>query len=54
MTALVTTLKHCCFTRNSMILIGNLMLFALLLTTLPFGSQVNTGLIILLFVRFCG
>ena len=50
MTALVTTLKHWLFTRNSMILIGNFMLFALLLNTLPFESQVNTGLSILVFV----
>jgi len=50
MTALVTTLRHWLFTRNSMILIGNFMLFALLLNTLPFESQVNTGLSILVFV----
>ncbi|NOI02300.1 Anion transporter [Vibrio kanaloae] len=50
MTALVTTLKHWLFTRNSMILIGNFSLFALLLNTLPFEAQVNTGLSILVFV----
>ncbi|KZX69975.1 Anion transporter [Vibrio sp. HI00D65] len=50
MTALFTTLKHWLFTRNNMILIGNFMLFALLLNTLPFESQVNTGLSILVFV----
>lgn len=50
MTALVTTLKHWLFTRNSMILIGNFMLFALLINTLPFETQVNTGLSILVFV----
>ncbi|CAH6795365.1 Uncharacterized transporter HI_0608 [Vibrio chagasii] len=50
MTALVTTLKHWLFTRNSMILISNFTLFALLLNTLPFESQVNTGLSILVFV----
>ena len=54
MTALVTTLKHWLFTRNSMILIGNFMLFALLLNTLPFESQVNTGLSILVFVAVLG
>ncbi|MCB5358909.1 Anion transporter [Vibrio lentus] len=50
MTALVTTLKHWLFTRNSMILIGNFALFALLINTLPFETQVNTGLSILVFV----
>lgn len=50
MTALVTTLKHWLFTRNSMILIANFTLFALLLNTLPFEAQVNTGLSILVFV----
>ncbi|NOH98547.1 DASS family sodium-coupled anion symporter [Vibrio sp. 99-70-13A1] len=50
MTALVTTLKHWLFTRNSMILIGNILLFTILLTTLPFESSVNTGLSILVFV----
>lgn len=50
MTALVTTLKHWLFTRNSMILIGNFTLFAVLLNTLPFEAQVNTGLSILVFV----
>ncbi|MEZ8880097.1 SLC13 family permease [Vibrio lentus] len=50
MTALVTTLKHWFFTRNSMILIGNFALFALLINTLPFETQVNTGLSILVFV----
>ncbi|MCG9630885.1 MULTISPECIES: DASS family sodium-coupled anion symporter [Vibrio] len=50
MTALVTTLKHWLFTRNSMILIGNFLLFATLINTLPFESQVNTGLSILIFV----
>jgi len=50
MTALVTTLKHWLSTRNSMILIGNFTLFALLLNTLPFEAQVNTGLSILVFV----
>ncbi len=50
MTALVTTLKHWLFTRNSMILIANFTLFAVLLNTLPFEAQVNTGLSILVFV----
>ncbi|WP_286292748.1 SLC13 family permease [Vibrio apostichopi] len=50
MTALVTTLKHWLFTRNSMILICNFTLFALLINTLPFETQVNTGLSILVFV----
>ncbi|MEZ8629605.1 DASS family sodium-coupled anion symporter [Vibrio lentus] len=50
MTALVTTLKHWLFTRNSMVLIGNFALFALLINTLPFETQVNTGLSILVFV----
>ncbi|MFA0709425.1 SLC13 family permease, partial [Vibrio sp. 10N.222.48.A3] len=50
MTALVTTLKHWLFTRNSMILIGNFTLFAVLLNSLPFEAQVNTGLSILVFV----
>ncbi|MFS1862721.1 SLC13 family permease [Vibrio lentus] len=50
MTALVTTLKHWLFTRNSMILIGNFALFSLLINTLPFETQVNTGLSILVFV----
>ncbi|MDN3612993.1 MAG: SLC13 family permease [Vibrio gallaecicus] len=50
MTALVTTLKHWLFTRNSMILIGNILLFTILLSTLPFESSVNTGLSILVFV----
>lgn len=50
MTTLVTTLKHWLLTRNSMILIGNSTLFALLINTLPFETQVNTGLSILVFV----
>ncbi|MFV8452625.1 SLC13 family permease [Vibrio campbellii] len=50
MTALAVTLKNWFFTRNSMILTSNVLLFAILLNTLPFEPQVVTGLCILIFV----
>ncbi len=50
MTALAITLKNWLFTRNSMILIGNIMLFAILMTTLPFEKEIVIGLSILTFV----
>ncbi|MBW3696806.1 DASS family sodium-coupled anion symporter [Vibrio sp. T187] len=50
MTALVATMKNWLFTRNSMILIGNFILFATLLSTLPFENSVNTGLSMLVFI----
>ncbi|MDF2152370.1 DASS family sodium-coupled anion symporter [Vibrio sp. CAU 1672] len=50
MTALAVTLKNWFFTRNSMILIANIVLFAILLNTLPFDPKVVTGLSILVFV----
>ncbi|EOX4945275.1 DASS family sodium-coupled anion symporter [Vibrio alginolyticus] len=50
MTALAVTLKNWFFTRNSMILNANILLFIILFNTLPFESQVVTGLSILVFV----
>jgi sodium-dependent dicarboxylate transporter 2/3/5 len=50
MTALAVTLKNWFFTRNSMILTSNVLLFAILFNTLPFEPQVVTGLCILIFV----
>ncbi|MCR9940846.1 SLC13 family permease [Vibrio owensii] len=50
MTALAVTLKNWFFTRNSMILTSNVLLFAILFNTLPFEPQVVTGLCILTFV----
>ncbi|ELA6793530.1 DASS family sodium-coupled anion symporter [Vibrio alginolyticus] len=50
MTALAVTLKNWFFTRNSMILNANILLFIILLNTLPFEPQVVTGLSILVFV----
>ncbi|MHA2760826.1 SLC13 family permease [Vibrio harveyi] len=50
MTALAVTLKNWFFTRNSMILTSNVLLFAILFNTLPFDPQVVTGLCILMFV----
>ncbi|WP_282064230.1 SLC13 family permease [Vibrio rotiferianus] len=50
MTALAVTLKNWFFTRNSMILTANIVLFLVLLTTLPFNPKVVTGLSILVFV----
>ncbi|CAH1531763.1 Uncharacterized transporter HI_0608 [Vibrio rotiferianus] len=50
MTALAVTLKNWFFTRNSMILTANIVLFLVLLTTLPFDPKVVTGLSILVFV----
>ncbi|WP_447474196.1 SLC13 family permease [Vibrio harveyi] len=50
MTALAVTLKNWFFTRNSMILTSNVLLFAILFNTLPFAPQVVTGLCILIFV----
>jgi len=50
MTALAVTLKHWFFTRNSMILNANIVLFIILFNTLPFEPQVVTGLSILVFV----
>ncbi|HDM8199613.1 TPA: DASS family sodium-coupled anion symporter [Vibrio harveyi] len=50
MTALAVTLKNWFFTRNSMILTSNVLLFAILFNTLPFDPQVVTGLCILIFV----
>ncbi|MBR9873407.1 MAG: DASS family sodium-coupled anion symporter [Vibrionaceae bacterium] len=50
MTALAVTLKNWFFTRNSMILNANIMLFIILFNTLPFEPQVVTGISILVFV----
>ncbi|MBS9904945.1 DASS family sodium-coupled anion symporter [Vibrio alginolyticus] len=50
MTALAVTLKNWFFTRNSMILNANILLFIILFNTLPFEPQVVTGLSILVFV----
>ncbi|HHX8490846.1 SLC13 family permease [Vibrio antiquarius] len=50
MTALAVTLKNWFFTRNSMILNANIVLFIILFNTLPFEPQVVTGLTILVFV----
>ncbi|HHF2994077.1 TPA: DASS family sodium-coupled anion symporter [Vibrio diabolicus] len=50
MTALAVTLKNWFFTRNSMILNVNIVLFIILFNTLPFEPQVVTGLSILVFV----
>ncbi|HGY9590861.1 TPA: DASS family sodium-coupled anion symporter [Vibrio harveyi] len=50
MTALAVTLKNWFFTRNSMILTSNVLLFAILFNTLPFDPQIVTGLCILIFV----
>ncbi|MFV8405378.1 SLC13 family permease [Vibrio harveyi] len=50
MTALAVTLKNWFFTRNSMILTSNVLLFAILFNALPFDPQVVTGLCILIFV----
>ena len=50
MTALAVTLKNWFFTRNSMILTSNVLLFAILFNTFPFEPQVVTGLCILIFV----
>ncbi|EOY3076191.1 DASS family sodium-coupled anion symporter [Vibrio parahaemolyticus] len=50
MTALAVTLKNWFFTRNSMILNANILLFIILFNTLPFDPQVVTGISILVFV----
>ncbi|AUI85872.1 Anion transporter [Vibrio azureus] len=50
MTAFAVTLKNNFFTRNSMILICNVLLFITLLNTLPFDPKVVSGLSILVFV----
>ncbi|NNN78613.1 DASS family sodium-coupled anion symporter [Vibrio sp. 11-4(1)] len=50
MTALAVTLKNWFFTRNSMILNANIVLFIILFNTLPFEPQVVIGLSILVFV----
>ncbi|MCA6687766.1 DASS family sodium-coupled anion symporter [Vibrio parahaemolyticus] len=50
MTALAVTLKDWFFTRNSMILNANILLFIILFNTLPFEPQVVTGISILVFV----
>ncbi|EJE4187283.1 DASS family sodium-coupled anion symporter [Vibrio parahaemolyticus] len=50
MTALTVTLKNWFFTRNSMILNANILLFIILFNTLPFEPQVVTGISILVFV----
>ncbi|ELB2046912.1 DASS family sodium-coupled anion symporter [Vibrio parahaemolyticus] len=50
MTALAVTLKNWFFTRNSMILNVNILLFIILFNTLPFEPQVVTGISILVFV----
>ncbi len=50
MTALAVTLKNWFFTRNSIILNANILLFFILLNTLPFEPQVVTGVSILVFV----
>ncbi len=50
MTALAVTLKNWFFTRNSMILNANILLFITLFNILPFEPQVVTGISILVFV----
>ncbi|EGU6976604.1 DASS family sodium-coupled anion symporter [Vibrio parahaemolyticus] len=50
MTALAVTLKNWFFTRNSMILNANILLFIILFNTLPLEPQVVTGISILVFV----
>lgn len=50
MTALAVTLKNWFFTRNSMILNANILLFIILFNTLPFEPPVVTGISILVFV----
>ncbi|TNZ94170.1 SLC13 family permease [Vibrio parahaemolyticus] len=50
MTALAVTLKNWFFTRNSMILNANILLFIILFNTLPFEPQVVTSISILVFV----
>ncbi|EGR2696834.1 TPA: SLC13 family permease [Vibrio parahaemolyticus] len=50
MTALAVTLKNWFFTRNSMILNANILLFIILFNTLPFEPQIVTGISILVFV----
>ncbi|TOP53310.1 Anion transporter [Vibrio parahaemolyticus] len=50
MTELAVTLKNWFFTRNSMILNANILLFIILFNTLPFEPQVVTGISILVFV----
>ncbi|WP_218755458.1 SLC13 family permease [Vibrio parahaemolyticus] len=50
MTALAVTLKNWFFTRNSMILNANILLFIIFFNTLPFEPQVVTGISILVFV----
>ncbi|ELA9303664.1 DASS family sodium-coupled anion symporter [Vibrio parahaemolyticus] len=50
MTALAVTLKNWFFTRNSMILNANILLFIILFNILPFEPQVVTGISILVFV----
>ncbi|EPH6193933.1 SLC13 family permease [Vibrio parahaemolyticus] len=50
MTALAVTLKNWFFTRNSMILNANILLFIILFNTLPFEPQVVAGISILVFV----
>ncbi|HCG8610460.1 SLC13 family permease [Vibrio parahaemolyticus] len=50
MTAVAVTLKNWFFTRNSMILNANILLFIILFNTLPFEPQVVTGISILVFV----
>ncbi|EGR2758099.1 DASS family sodium-coupled anion symporter [Vibrio parahaemolyticus] len=50
MTALAVTLKNWFFTRNSMILNANILLFIILFNALPFEPQVVTGISILVFV----
>ncbi|MEF1309251.1 DASS family sodium-coupled anion symporter [Vibrio mytili] len=50
MTALAVTLKNWFFTRNSMILNANILLFIILFNTLPFDLEIRTGLSILVFI----
>ncbi|MDO6542886.1 SLC13 family permease [Photobacterium sanguinicancri] len=50
MTALTLTLKKWLFDRNSMILLADIALFAILFNTLPFEKDVVVGLSILVFV----
>jgi solute carrier family 13 (sodium-dependent dicarboxylate transporter), member 2/3/5 len=50
MTALTLTLKNWLLNRNSMIFIGNILLFSIMLNTLPFERDVVIGLCILTFV----
>ncbi|HCG5963520.1 TPA: DASS family sodium-coupled anion symporter [Vibrio parahaemolyticus] len=50
MTALAVTLKNWFFTRNSMILNANILLFIILFNTLPFEPKVVIGISILVFV----